>query len=488
MWLLKMISVMLVISLTLLGVSGSNWKVTFNDTAPCALRGSSVVFACSYAYPSDQTITNSFWYFSSQRKNNDLFLAQEYRGRVEYLGNKDNNCTLKINNLISSDATQYHFRFETVNKGGETNAWSSKTWVSLSLTGLTAKVQPATVRAGERVTLTCVTTCTPSDHPTIVWSRDGHSVSNTEFLASSEDSGRYQCAVQGQENLNSAPTSLDVKYAPRNTLVSVSPSGPVVEGSSVNLTCSSHANPAVENYTWFKKDGTDTSHTGSGEVLRLTSLTSSDSGQYFCEARNKEGAHNSTVLSLILQDTNTVQMPVYISSAATVFMVIILLVFLWMWKSPFKLCQKTAVDKKDDQNPVLFSRRTSNDPATQEARTEERENALYANIQLPPSHTHLQDSSLYSVVEPPALQNPPDPHYATFDFQQFCSSIDRAQLSGLHEDDVVYSKMKTKQAKVTDNLQYANIQFPLPSPTARSEERLEVDHSVIYSTVAKPEA
>eukprot|EP00063_Salmo_salar_P037546 XP_014012381.1 PREDICTED: B-cell receptor CD22-like [Salmo salar] len=488
MWLLKTISVMLVITLTLLGVCVSNWKVTFNDAAPCALRGSSVVFGCSYVYPSDQTITNSFWYISSQGKNNDLFLTQEYSGRVEYLGNKDNNCTLKINNLISSDATQYQFRFETVNKGGETNAWSSKTCVSLSLTGLTTKVQPATVREGERVTLTCVTTCTPSDHPTIVWSRDGHSVSNTEFLASSEDSGRYQCAVQGQENLNSAPVSLDVKYAPRNTLVSISPSGPVVEGTSVNLTCSSHANPAVENYTWFKKDGTDTSQTGSGEVLRLTSLTSSDSRQYFCEARNKEGAQNSTVLSLIMQDTNTVQMPVYISSAATVFVVIILLVFLWMWKSPFKLCQKTAVDKKDNQNPVLSSRRTSNDPATQETRTEEQENALYANVQLPPSHPHPQDSSLYSVVKPPPLQNPADPHYATFDFQHFHSSTDRAQHSGLHGDDVVYSKMKPKQAKVTDNLQYASIQFPLPSPTARSEERLEVDHSVIYSTVAKPEA
>lgn len=91
---------------------------------------------------------------------------------------------------------------------------------------------------------------------------------------------------------------------PRNTLVSVSFSVPLLEGSSVNLTCSSHANPAVENYTWFKKDGTDTSQTGSGEVLALTSLPSSDSGQYFCEARNREGAHKSTVVSLTIQGAN----------------------------------------------------------------------------------------------------------------------------------------------------------------------------------------
>ncbi|CAB1334092.1 unnamed protein product, partial [Coregonus sp. 'balchen'] len=299
-----------------------NWEVTFNNTTPCALRGSSVVFGCSYVYPSDQTITNTFWKFQTQKEDNNFFEAQQYGGRVEYLGNREHNCTLRINNLISSDANSYLFRFKTVNNGGKSNAWNSKTWVTLTLTA-----------------------------------------------------------------------------------------------------------------------------------------------------------------------TNTVQMLVYIGSAPTAFMVIITLVFLWMWKSPFKLCQKTAVDKKDDQNPVLSSRRTSNDPATQETRTEEQEHALYANVQLPPSHTHHQDSSMYSVVQPPPPQNPPDPHYATFDFQQFHSSIDRAQFSRPHgEDDVIYSMVKARQANVADNLQYASIQFPLPSPTARPEESLEADHSVIYSTVAKPEA
>jgi hypothetical protein len=72
------------------------------------------------------------------------------------------------------------------------------------------------------------------------------------------------------------------------------------------------------------------------------------------------------------------------------------------------------------------------------------------------------------VVEPPALQNPPEPQYATFDFQQFRSSIDEAQFSRCHkEDDVVYSTVKAIKANVTDNLQYASIHFPLPSPTAR---------------------
>lgn len=80
-----------------------------------------------------------------------------------------------------------------------------------SLQGLTAEVNPATVREGEKVTLKCSTTCTLSNHPTIVWFRDGQSVSKTEFQANSDDSGRYRCADQGQDLLSSAPVSLDVQ-------------------------------------------------------------------------------------------------------------------------------------------------------------------------------------------------------------------------------------------------------------------------------------
>ncbi len=40
---------------------------------------------------------------------------------------------------------------------------------------------------------------------------------------------------------------------PQLLSVSVSPSGEIVEGSSVTLSCSSDANPAA-NYTWYKEN------------------------------------------------------------------------------------------------------------------------------------------------------------------------------------------------------------------------------------------
>ncbi|CDQ79683.1 unnamed protein product [Oncorhynchus mykiss] len=130
MWLFETTSVIMMITLTSPGDCERDWMVTFNDTDPCALKGSSVVFGCSYDYPSGQTVTNTFWKFKTQKEDTNFFEAQQYRERVEYLGNEKHNCTLRMNNLISSDANSYLFRFKTVN-----NAWSSKTSVSLTLTG-----------------------------------------------------------------------------------------------------------------------------------------------------------------------------------------------------------------------------------------------------------------------------------------------------------------------------------------------------------------
>uniref|UniRef100_A0AAY5EP51 Ig-like domain-containing protein n=1 Tax=Electrophorus electricus TaxID=8005 RepID=A0AAY5EP51_ELEEL len=78
---------------------------------------------------------------------------------------------------------------------------------------------------------------------------------------------------------------------PKN--VSISPSGEIVEGSSVTLTCSSDANPPVQNYTWFIEGGT--SPVGSGQTYRIVNITAEHTGLYYCVAQNEHGALNGTV-------------------------------------------------------------------------------------------------------------------------------------------------------------------------------------------------
>ncbi|KAJ8001574.1 hypothetical protein DPEC_G00170890 [Dallia pectoralis] len=120
---------------------------------------------------------------------------------------------------------------------------------------------PATVTEGQNVTLTCITSCTLTGNSTYIWYKtnvtspkaSGQSYSITNIR--SEDSVEYYC-VAGNTfgQLNSSTVFINVQYGPRNTSVSVSPSGEIVEGSSVTLTCSSDANPPVYNYTWYKKN------------------------------------------------------------------------------------------------------------------------------------------------------------------------------------------------------------------------------------------
>lgn len=76
-------------------------------------------------------------------------------------------------------------------------------------------MRPQRVRAGDKVTLECRTTCQLSS---IVWFKDGRPVVKPEFQAQPEDAGNYVCAVQGHESLPSYPVALDVqcKYC-RNT-------------------------------------------------------------------------------------------------------------------------------------------------------------------------------------------------------------------------------------------------------------------------------
>ncbi|KAL1005689.1 hypothetical protein UPYG_G00062390 [Umbra pygmaea] len=85
---------------------------------------------------------------------------------------------------------------------------------------------------------------------------------------------------------------LSVTDGPKNTRATLSPSGEIVEGSLVTLTCSSDANPPVDKYTWYKKKVT--SPKASGQSYSIANIRSEDSGEYYCEAENKCGRFNSS--------------------------------------------------------------------------------------------------------------------------------------------------------------------------------------------------
>ncbi|KAL6482157.1 hypothetical protein MHYP_G00102370 [Metynnis hypsauchen] len=160
---------------------------------------------------------------------------------------------------------------------------------------------PEEVREGETADLTCNTTCSLTD-PTFIWYKDGRplttkTIKNNQLhlqTVSSEDAGSYSCAGRGSQHLHSTAHSLRVRYPPKRVSVSISPSGEIVEGSSVTLTCSSDGYPPVKIYTWFK----GSTPVGEGKTYSIPNIRSEDSGDYTCQSRNDHGERRSTAVYL----------------------------------------------------------------------------------------------------------------------------------------------------------------------------------------------
>ncbi|XP_030634714.1 B-cell receptor CD22-like [Chanos chanos] len=279
------------------GIYGQDWGVTYNPDSICALKGSSVTMSCSYTYPTGHTVQTVFWTKHEVGEPSDLSEDSGYKGRVRYLGDTRSDCSMKLISVTQTDSRRYRFRFMTYNE-----KWLGQPGVRLSITDLQVET-PERVKEGDTVTLTCKTTCSLSNSPIFIWYKNGHvltrrNIRNNELSfqsVSSEDRGSYMCAVQGHEDLPSSAVTLTVIYAPKNTTVSVSPSGEIVEGSSVTLTCSSDANPPA-TYTWFKKNETVT--IGKQKTHRINNISSEDSGDYQCKSNNQHGHQYSNTVSL----------------------------------------------------------------------------------------------------------------------------------------------------------------------------------------------
>ncbi|XP_067087912.1 B-cell receptor CD22-like [Osmerus mordax] len=269
-------------------------RVTYSTRRLCVLKGSSVDISCTYY--SYLTVTSSFWFSPGRRDGwrdrsapEDLAGDPDYAGRVQYSRTERKSSTMTITHLRERDSGEYRFTFKT--RDPRYDWGDSFSGTTLTVTGLQVKVTPSTW--GEK-TLTCSSTCPLPGNPSYIWYKNGQHVqqaSSQQLSVSSNYKDSYSCAVEGHEDLRSPAV-----YKPRNLSVSVSPSGEVVEGSSVTLTCSSDANPPVQTYTWYKEN--ITSSKSSGQSYTISNIRSEDSGGYYCQAWNTVAATNSSFLMI----------------------------------------------------------------------------------------------------------------------------------------------------------------------------------------------
>ncbi|XP_067296766.1 B-cell receptor CD22-like [Pseudorasbora parva] len=290
----------LIFLLMIHGVSSAGWGVSYSPSHICALKDSTVIMSCSYTYPTGHQIEKVFWTNPLVKYNDeftDLSEDPEYSKRLQYLGDKQQNCTVRLSHVTLKDSHKYYFRFITNKAGGR---WTGKPGVTLNVTDLQVE-SPERVTEGDSVRLTCKSSCTLTDRATFIWSRNSQPLTerrdgNNELLLQSvrrEDAGRYSCAVHGHTH-TSPDVYLNVMYPPRSVSVSISPSGVIVEGYSVTLSCSSDSNPPALNFSWFK-GGT---LVGSGRIYSISKISSDDSGEYKCKSINEHGEKYSDTVTL----------------------------------------------------------------------------------------------------------------------------------------------------------------------------------------------
>ncbi|KAM8845454.1 sialic acid-binding Ig-like lectin 14 isoform 2-T2 [Spinachia spinachia] len=281
------------------------WRVVNPRQHISVANGSYVVIPCSFDYPKNLMVKEVMWYqFKSGSVKRSLVYnsSSEYvPTRFQYIGNKKHNCSLKIDQVDHNDAGKYIFRFTTNSKEGK---WTGKPGSFLKVVDLKIVLkQPDGFRAtreGDSVNLTCVNVF-DEYKLSYAWFKNGQPINKGPVLylsnLSSTNSGNYTCSLERHPQVTSGVVNIDVEYGPQNTSVSVRVS---VEGefsSNIILICSSHANPPVENYTWFKIDDEDEDE-DIMDVGPWPEFLPADGGQYLCSATNRHGSQNSSVVTV----------------------------------------------------------------------------------------------------------------------------------------------------------------------------------------------
>ncbi|XP_043973725.1 carcinoembryonic antigen-related cell adhesion molecule 6-like isoform X2 [Gambusia affinis] len=351
------------------GVWSGRWGVTYENQ--CALRGASVDLKCKYDYTLGNVITRVSWSKAQQVSNRwiqvPLSQLPSSPNHFAYIGDYHGNCDLRINNVQASDQGAYYFNFAAT-----FGKWTSDTYAFLTVRELTTVVEPSVAREGDAVKLTCKSGCPETKK--ISWFKDGRLVRRPQFQASREDAGSYSCAIQGEETVRSASVALNVHYQPTNVSVSVNPEH-IVAGSGVNLTCISDANPAADNYTWYKRTEPTGSHSrvhvGSGQVLSLPSMESSHCGLYVCYVRNSLGEGNSpeVVLAMAAGQHGSQSLPI-LAGVGLLLFVALVAVLLLFWRK-----QKSEADKKTHLVSRLHGGASNPEEPTE---------TIYSDIHTPP--------------------------------------------------------------------------------------------------------
>ncbi|KAL6482132.1 hypothetical protein MHYP_G00102120 [Metynnis hypsauchen] len=282
---------------------------------------------------------------------------------------------------------------------------------------VSVSISPSEIEAGSSVTLTC----SSDGYPPVkiyTWFKGSSPVGEGKTYSipniRSEDSREYTC--QSRNDLGdrrSTAVYLNVLYPPKNVSVSISSSGHILVGFSVNLTCSSDGSPPVKNYTWFKEGGT--SPVGSGH-----SYSPLQSGSYYCEAQNEHGAQRS---DLVPVDLNGHSVILYGAAGVGLCGVAVFLAgFFWMRRKR----KSRNVDDPDYVNTGLRVKPPDDDSCSVNV----YENVTKAGLRAPPPDDDSSSAENYENLTGSGLNAPPpdDDSSSTDDYENITDDYENVTV------------------------------------------------------------
>ncbi|NXF14515.1 VCAM1 protein, partial [Rhodinocichla rosea] len=162
-------------------------------------------------------------------------------------------------------------------------------------------IEPSTtVQEGENVSIQCSAESNPP--PKIILKKKSDSADIGTSSARSillpsvmfQNGGDYECVAENKYGNSKSEITLNVKYGPKNTMITVFPAA-VKEGETVTMKCTSSGNPAPV-ISWKKKKATGESEKISkNATITIQNLKSQDLGLYECEAYNHFGKEEKAV-------------------------------------------------------------------------------------------------------------------------------------------------------------------------------------------------
>ncbi|XP_039646858.1 vascular cell adhesion protein 1-like [Perca fluviatilis] len=311
----KMVTANMLLSVFFVSGALACYSPSLHITAPKnmeALNGSCLLIPCNFSAKSDTEFNNARTTFGVWFRKNVIFNSSMVNNSypMNITGDlSQKNCTTLFSRLITSYTDTYYFRIE--NRPFLATAVYDPLQITVKDFPPSPRIEiSGDLKEKESVAISCsASTPCPHSPPKLTWNLQQDPPNNIEentdqtfttkiqktiTLSDTHDgftisfSSTYPVNEGREVKTVEERKTLNVSYAPKNTSVSISPSGLVSAGSWVNLTCSSRAKPPA-SFSWFKnsKDGAISVAEGDFYSVKVTSVT--DIEDYYCVATNYLG-------------------------------------------------------------------------------------------------------------------------------------------------------------------------------------------------------